>query len=212
MGPDAIWETGRIPDHGIIPTGYERTLPPEAQLLVRARRRALTRTAAGRVLDLGGADTHRSLWTDAHGIDDVTVLDGVADPRLDRLAADGERFDTVVSVFQLASAPQLDRTLRAVRAVLADDGRVLFVEPAAQVGFAGRLQRLVAPPLGGVTGWRPDRDLPMELRAAELSVIDIRRHRVPTLQPWLRQVLEGVAHHRLAPGGRAETAPAADPA
>lgn len=207
-----IWETGRIPDSGIIPTGYERTLPPEAQLLVRARRRALTRTAAGRVLDLGGADTHRSLWTDAPGIDEVTVLDGVADPRLDRLAADSERFDTVISVFQLASAPQLDRTLRAVRAVLADDGRLLFVEPAAQVGFAGRLQRLVATPLGGVTGWRPDRDLPMELRAAELSVIDILRHRVPTLQPWLRQVLEGVAHHRLAPGGGAETAPAADPA
>ena len=173
---------------------------------MRARRRALTRKATGRVLDLGGADTHRSLWRGVRSVGEVTVLDGAADPDLERLVADGEEFDTVVSVFQLASAPDLDRTLREVRAVLADDGRILFVEPAAQVGFAGRVQRLVAPGLGGVTGWRADRDLPMELRSAELSVIDILRHRVPTLQPWLRQVLEGVAHHRLAPGGGADPA------
>lgn len=207
-----IWETARIPDRGIIPTGYERTLPPEAQLLVRARRRRLTRTARGRVLDLGGADAHRSLWDGARSAAEATVLDGVRDPRLARLAGDGECFDTVVSVFQLASSPDLDVTLDAIRDLLAGDGHLLFVEPAAQVGLAGRMQRLVAPSMGGVTGWRADRDIPMLLRAASLSVIDLRRHRVPTLQPWLRQVLEGVAHHALAPGAGGEATSPPGPA
>ncbi len=154
---------------------------------------------------------HRTLWDRAPHLEGATVLDGAGDPQLPVLATAGERFDTVISVFQLASASDLDATLRAVRAVLADDGRLLFVEPGSQVGLTGRLQRLVAPPLGGVTGWRADRDIPMALRAAGLSVIDIRRHRVPTVQLWLRQVLDGVAHHALPPGGGAETAPETAP-
>lgn len=179
---------------------------------MRARRRALTRRARGRLLDLGGADMHRTLWDRAAGVSDATVLDGPSDPRLASLAAAGARFDTVVSVFQLATTPALDATLRAVRSVLADDGNLLFVEPGAQVGLTGRLQRMVAPPLGGVTGWRADRDIPMAMRAERLSVTDIVRHRVPTLQLWLRQVLEGTAHHALAPGDGADPAPGADPA
>lgn len=147
---------------------------------------------------------HRTLWHGAPDVADATVLDGSGDPRLAGMALDGARFDTVVSVFQLAASADLQATLRAVRAVLAEDGRLLFVEPGAQVGLPGRVQRFVAPPLGGITGWRADRDIPMALRAERLSVIDIRRHRVPTLQLWLRQVLEGVAHHALAPGAGAE--------
>lgn len=174
---------------------------------MRARRRGLAGTACGRLLDLGGADTHRTLWDRAPDVSDATVLDGAADPRLAALAADGERFDTVVSVFQLASSATLDATLGAIRQVLAEDGRLLFVEPGSQVGLTGRLQRFVAPPLGGVTGWRADRDIPAALRAARLSVTDIQRHRVPTLQLWLRQVLEGVAHHALEPGAGAEQGP-----
>jgi hypothetical protein len=199
-------------DTGIIPTGYERTLPPEAQLLVRARRRALTRHGRGRLLDLGGADMHHNLWTGAADVSDSTVLDGVGDRRLGELAAADARFDTVVSVFQLAASTNLSATLRSVRQVLAEDGRVLFLEPAALVGLPGRIQRLVAPPVGGLTGWRADRDIPAELRTAGLSVIDIRRHRVPTLQLWLRQVLEGVAHHALPPGDGTPPAPSAEPA
>lgn len=207
-----IWETGPIAETGIIPTGYERTLPPEAQLLVRARRRALSRHGRGRLLDLGGADTHRALWERATDVREATVLDGADDPRLAALAADGERFDTVVSVFQLAATADLEATLRALSHVLADDGRILFLEPGAQVGLPGRVQRIVAPPLGGLTGWRADRDIPAELRAARLSVIDIRRHRIPTLQLWLRQVLEGVAHHALEPAAGSAAAAPAEPA
>lgn len=178
---------------------------------MRARRRALTATARGRLLDLGGADMHHRLWAGARNVSEATVVDGASDPRLARLAAAGERFETVVSVFQLASSTDLDGTLATLRAVLAEDGRLLFVEPSAQLGLAGRLQRAVAP-LGGVTGWRADRDIPAELRASGLSVIDIRRHRVPTLQPWLRQVLEGIAHHALTPGGASRDAADSGPA
>ena len=176
---------------------------------MRARRRTLTRHGRGRLLDLGGADMHHTLWARADDVSDATVLDGVGDPRLAALADAGERFDTVVSVFQLAASADLGETLRSLRQVLADDGRVLFIEPGSQVGLPGRIQRLVTPPLHGLTGWRPDRDIPAELRISGLSVIDIRRHRVPTLQLWLRQVLEGVAHHALPPGdGRAPAEPA----
>lgn len=178
---------------------------------MRARRRALAGQASGRVLDLGGADTHRGLWDRVPGVDEVTVLDGAGDARLPDLAVDGACVDTVFSVFQLAAAPDLDAALRAVRAVLADGGRILFLEPGSQVGVSGRLQRMVSPPLGGLTGWRADRDIPAELRLARLSVIDIRRHRVPTVQLWLRQVLEGVAHHALEPAVGSAPAPA-DPA
>lgn len=155
---------------------------------------------------------HRALWDRAPHVSEATVLDGAADPQLRALGAAGERYDTVVSVFQLATATDLDAAIRAVRAVLADDGLLLFVEPGSQVGLTGRLQRVVAPSLGGVTGWRADRDIPMALRAGRLSVIDIRRHRVPTVQLWLRQVLDGVAHHALEPGAGAPPAPDTAPA
>ncbi len=199
-----IWETGPIADIGIIPTGYERTLPPEVQLVVRARRRALVRRGRGRVLDLGGADAHRTLWAGAGDVQSATVLDGAADPRLAGLARGPERFDTIVSVLQLAAAPDLDAVLARLRTVLADDGVLLFVEPSRLVGIAGRMQRLVAPPVGLLTGWRVDRDVPACLRSAQLSVTDVRRHRVATLQWWLREIVEGRAHHALAPGGGRE--------
>lgn len=187
-----------MPEPGIIPTGYERTLPPEAQLVTRARRRALVRRATGRVLDLGGADTHRALWAAAR-MAPVEVLAGGGDPRLTQLAAAGERFDTVVSVFQLASAPDLGPLLAAVRSLLSDDGALLFLEPTRVTGPSGRLQRLAAPVAATTTGWRTDRDIPMALRRAGLSVTDVDRHRVPTLQPWLRQLVEGRAHRALLP-------------
>lgn len=188
-----------MPEIGIIPTGYERTLPPEAQLLARARRRELVRRAGGRVLDLGGADTHHSLWDDRPGGAAAVVLDGGDDPRLADLVAAGERFDTVVSVFQLAASDDLPALLGRVRDLLGDEGRLLFLEPTLVPGRTSRLQRLAAPGVAAVTGWRTDRDVPMALRRAGLSVTDVERHRVPTLQPWLRQLAEGRAHRALPP-------------
>lgn len=192
---------------GIIPSGYERTLPPEVQLVVRARRRALLRRASGRVLDLGGADLHHTIWADVPAVEDARVLDGADDADLLALARGNERFDTVVSVFQLTGAPDLEATLRRIRAVLDDDGRVLFLEPGRLVGLPGRLQRMVAPPVGLLTGWRVDRDIPMAMRASGLSVTDVTRHRVATIQWWLRVLVEGAAHHALPVGHHAVEPP-----
>ena len=165
--------------------------------MVRARRRTLAGRARGRVLDLGGAESHRNLWPGRADVDDHLVLDGAHPDRLAALAADGQRFDTIVSVFQLAAAADLATTVAGLRALLAPEGTIEFLEPGRQVGVGGRAQRLVAPPLAAATGWRIDRDIPAELRAGGLSVIDLERHRVRTLQWWLRSVAEGTAHHAL---------------
>lgn len=195
----SVRETAPVVETGIIPTGYERRLPPEAQLVVRARRRQLVERAGGRVLDLGGADSHPALWSGREAL----VLAGASDPRLAELAAGGERFDTVVSVLQLAAAGDIDELLGHVHALVGDEGRLLFLEPVRLIGAAGRLQRLAAPGVRTATSLHVDRDIPDLLRRAALSVTSLERHRVPTLLPWLRQLVEGCAHRALAPGAGA---------
>ena len=167
------------------------------------------RAARGRVLDLGGADTHRTLWDRAREVvRRRPSWTASATPGSRRWPPSGERFDTVVSVFQLAHGPGPRRGHRR------DPGRAGRRRPAPvrRARLPGRPHR--SPPavrrptarrrhrLAGRTGtsrWR--------CGPGGLSVIDIRRHRVPTLQPWLRQVLDGVAHHALEPGGAAAPAP-----
>lgn len=201
----SVWETAAIADSMLVPTGYERTLPPGLQLTVRTRRRVLARRARGRVLDLGGAEAHAALWGAAREVTEVVHLDRSTGRRRDlgrvaALAAEGQRFDTVFSVFQLASAPDLDQALAGVRDVLAPDGIVLFLEPARLTGATGRAQRLVAPSLATATGWWVDRDIPAALRASGLSVTDLERHRSNTVQWWLRSLVEGTAHPSLLSG------------
>lgn len=166
------------------------------QLLVRTRRRALARRARGRVLDLGGADSHASLWDAHRDVDGVADVGAVLDPALASLRGQGERFDTVFSVFRLATAIDLDETLRTVRDLLEPEGRLLFLEPTRLPGVAGRAQRAAAPATALTAGWRADRDVPAQLRASGLSVLDIERHRLRTMQWWVRSVVEGSAHLR----------------
>lgn len=137
------------------------------------------------------------MWSGKPGVVSATVLDGGDDPRLLSLSRGDERFDTVVSVFQLATAPDLEATVRRVESLLHEDGRLIFLEPARLAGAPGRLQRLVAPSVGLLTGWRVDRDIPKALRETGLSVTDLARHRVPTIQWWLRGLVEGSAHRAL---------------
>lgn len=187
-----------ITDVHLIPTGYERTLPPAVQVTVRARRRAMRSRATGRVLDLGGSDSHRSLWHPEH----ATVLAGADDPALESLARSGARYDTVFSVFQLASATDLGDVLNQILRLLTDDGSLLFLEPGRRTGVSGRAQSLVAPAVGMLAGWRVDRDIPVELRDAGLSVVDLDRPRLPTAQWWLRTAVEGRAHLARRPSRR----------
>lgn len=178
-------------------------LPPNVQVAVRSRRRALARRARGAVLDLGGAESHGALWPDLGVTDVVVTADAASDPgrELSALADSGARFDTVFSVFRMAAVADLDELLDRVRHVLTDDGRLLFLEPARRGGSLGPVQRLLAPGITLATGWRVDRDIPATLRAAGLSVTDIERHRTSTVQWWLRSLIEGAAHRALAPSG-----------
>lgn len=190
---DSTGQNRHIADLPLIPTGYERLLPPTVQRTVRTRRRALARRASGLVLDLGGAAAHESLWQRA-GVE-VTIVDGIDDRVLRRLADDGARFDAVLSVFQLTAAADLADTLGRLRRLLADDGTLYFLEPTRLPGAViGRAQRFVAPVVDITTGWRVDRDIPAELRSAGLSVTGLDRHRSNTVQWWLRSVVEGAAH------------------
>ncbi len=182
----------------MIPTGYERSLPPGVQLTVRARRRAMAGQARGTVLDLGGADSHASLWPAIPAVTEAMTVVGPLERRLAELAREGRRYDTVFSVFRMAAVDDLHRMLAHIKQVLADDGTVLFLEPGRRTGLSGRAQQWVSPTIAVTTGWRVDRDIPVELRRAGLSVIDIERHRTGTLQWWLRSLVEGRAHHALA--------------
>lgn len=154
----------------------------------------MARGLGGRILDLGGSEAHRSLW---RGLDDVMVLDGVADPAFLSLVDRDERFDVIVSVLQLTTVADLAGTLSRIRRLLAVDGQFHFLEPARRTGMTGRAQRIAAPMVTMSTGIRLDRDIPAELRANGLSVTSLERHRTPTAQWWLGRLVEGVAHHSL---------------
>ncbi len=172
-------------------------------MTVRTRRRALTRGLEGRILDLGGAEAHRSLWSDDGGtIADVTILDGVTDPTFLSMVDRSERFDAIVSVMQLATAADLAGTISRLGRLLAPDGQLRFLEPGRLAGAAGRAQRLAAPMVTISTGVRLDRDIPHELRKNGLSVTSLQRHRTTTTQWWLRLLVEGVAHRALPPAAR----------
>ncbi len=111
-----------------------------------ARERALRARAVGNVLEL---------------------RPGVS---LDALVAEGARFDTIVSIFQLARSDDPARDLRAMERLLAEDGRVLLLEPTSTPGVAGALQRVAG---------RRRHDIPALVRAAGLSMRDCDRIHTP---------------------------------
>ncbi|WP_436794744.1 hypothetical protein [Actinospongicola halichondriae] len=153
----------------------------------------MTRGLEGRILDLGGAEAHRSLWSNA----DATILDGVADPTLLSLVDRSERFDVIVSVMQLATVADLAGTISRLSRLLGPDGQLHFLEPGRLTGVTGRAQRLAAPMVTISTGFRLDRDIPHQLRTNGLSVTSLQRHRNGTTQWWHRLLVEGTAHRAL---------------
>jgi SAM-dependent methyltransferase len=177
---------GIIARRTLITTGYERTMPPLVLAAVRPRRDALASRARGRVLDLGGSGEHASIaWPDA--VDEV-----VTDPD------STGRFDTVLSIFQLASAADLAAKIAQVRDQLAPDGRLLFLEPVRRPGLIGRLQHIASPTLRRAGGWRVDRDIPDALRDG-FTVLDLERFTMPTLLWYLRAAVQGAARPKLGP-------------
>lgn len=197
------------------PTGYERALTPAAQIEVRERRRQLVQAASGRVLDLGGAESHAGLYrhVPAGQVEDVLLLDHTAfgDQRLRRRAAEqplpvtvrrasvgelvdeGARFDTIVSVFGVAALENVDAGLGELRRLLDPSGHLLFLEPVRHPGWTGVLQRAVDPWMRVSLGWSVHRDVPAALRRASFTITDIERFTMPTLFWHLRSCVQGTA-------------------
>jgi hypothetical protein len=132
-----------------------------------SRERALRQRAHGRVLDLG--ERRRA--------------------PLEDLAAAGEKFDSIVSIFQLSASAHPLRDARAVERLLTPDGRFFFLEPTASPGIVGTLQRMIG---------RPNHDIPGMLREAGLSMSLCDRITVSAALP-ARMYIEGVALRALSP-------------
>ncbi len=76
----------------------------------------------------------------AHGrVLDLTARDP-AGPDLEQLAASGERFDSVISIFALSRSAQPLRDARAIERLLAEGGELLFLERTAVPGLVGSLE------------------------------------------------------------------------
>lgn len=144
--------------------------PRRAVIELDQRRTRMLAQATGHVLDVGEQRRHA----------------------LDELAAAGERFDTVVSVLQLSTAPDPVAMGRTLKALLADDGELWFLEPTAVTGPAGAVQHALGPWVRRATGRRPDYDIPRVLRTAGLTIIDCERFVARALWPY-RSFVQGVA-------------------
>jgi hypothetical protein len=166
---------------GLLPSGYLRTLPPRARTVIREHRRRLLRDVGGRVLDLGGDPGHRPLYPAS-----AEVVTGVAEGP----------FDHIVSILHLTAVDDPAAEVARARDLLADDGALVFLEPVADPGFGGRGQRLVAPLVGRLAGWRPDRDVPALLRDARLVMSSLVRTPMPRHLWPLTELVEGRAHLR----------------
>jgi hypothetical protein len=165
----------------VLPGGYLRTLPPRARTIVKEHRRRLLHDVGGRVLDLGGDPAHRPLYPAS-----AEVLTGdVEGP-----------FDHIVSILHLTAVADPAAEIARARSLLADDGALVFLEPVADTGIGGRVQGVVAPLVGRVAGWRPDRDVPALLRDARLVMSHLVRTPMPRHLWPLTALVEGRAHHR----------------
>jgi SAM-dependent methyltransferase len=136
--------------------------------VLRRIERELRAQVCGRVLDLGDLGRHSTL---------------------DDLVTSGERFDSIVSMFQLSRSRDPARDVRAVERLLAEGGRLFLLEPTASVGVAKALHRLAG---------RRDHDIPAILRGAGLSMSICERIAVNRVWP-ARMYVEGIAFRTLHP-------------
>ncbi|HUW01182.1 MAG TPA: hypothetical protein VMW08_02395 [Acidimicrobiales bacterium] len=181
----------------LIPTGYERLLPPNTQVAVHASRRAVAQMLSGRVLDLGGAASHLTMHRRSQ-IQTSVVLDSPDDPRLVELAEGKSRFDHVVAVCALSRTTDLDATLAAVKTVLAPGGRLHFVEPVSTSGRVRTLSRLARPVVAAAAGFHLERNVVQEIRDAGFTICDIHRERSTTWKWPFQHIAWGSARISIA--------------
>ncbi len=182
----------------LIPTGYERLLPPNTQVAVHASRRAVAQMLSGRVLDLGGADVppHH-----APTITDPDVLSSSTAPTTrgsSSWRSGKSRFDHVVAVCALSRTTDLDATLAAVKTVLAPGGRLHFVEPVSTSGRVRTLSRLARPVVAAAAGFHLERNVVQEIRDAGFTICDIHRERSTTWKWPFQHIAWGSARISIA--------------
>ncbi|HEX2063100.1 MAG TPA: methyltransferase domain-containing protein, partial [Acidimicrobiales bacterium] len=116
---------------------------------------------------------------------------------IDASSLPGAGFDTVVCVLVLCTVPDLERALAQVGRLLADGGRLLFLEHVGSVGVRGRLQRLVTPLWRRLAaGCHLDRDVPAAIRASGLAITDVEWFGLPLPRPLSVPAVQGVARPR----------------
>jgi SAM-dependent methyltransferase len=184
------------------------------------RRRRLLALAGGRVLDIGGGFARDLAHSPAGAVTGVVVLGAgdeagemagrlppcpdtgavPCDPdgrRFDAAVFADRSFDTIVSTFALCAVPDLDGAARRIRRWLADDGRLLFVEPVAGIGWRAAARRVARPVWSRASGGcRLDRDILAALRRAGLFVGRCERFSLPAAGPLRADCVEGVARPR----------------
>jgi SAM-dependent methyltransferase len=70
----------------------------------------------------------------------VLDLNDYSSQALRALVDDGDRFDTIVSILQISVAADAAALCQSLVHLLADDGRLLFLEPTSAVGVTGAAQ------------------------------------------------------------------------
>jgi hypothetical protein len=141
-----------------------QTLPPEVVAVIDARRAVLLARARGPVLDLDEPAGRARL--------DTRIPDGDA--------RGSERFASIVCTGALVDEPDLARSVRALSALLADDGELLVIEPVGRPGVWGLLVSSAGAVLPAVAGLHLSRDVVGAVRAAGLTVADIDRFEIAT--------------------------------
>ncbi|MEQ8843190.1 MAG: hypothetical protein RIB98_19610 [Acidimicrobiales bacterium] len=183
-------------------------LPMELAPALRSRRRSVASRTRGRVLDLGGWADHLDAYRLGAEVESVVMLDRLGDVRagtgrgdpegvtrldtgIDELEAAGEGpFDSIVSLIRLPLVENLDRFLRTVIALMADDGYAYFVEPVRRSGNIGRMLALSGSMRRAAGGLHLDRDLPADIRARGLVITELDRFDVPTLSAPMRPFID----------------------
>lgn len=204
---------GRWCAHGVISRRVERSVldPVRARLLAGARGRVLEVGAGSGAnldwypptverLDLCEADPHlrgRLEGRVAAGSWPFPVAVHDAAPEGPFPAA---AYDTIVATLVLCSAPDPEATAKALRRVLADGGRIAYVEHVGAGGVLGRLQALSSPAWGRMAGGcHLDRPPTAAWRSAGLVPIEQRWLRLP---PPLLLAVAGQAIVRVRPPPR----------
>lgn len=187
-----------MPSHPLFAAAYDVVAAPLERAVLGPARASLLAGATGRVLEVG-AGTGANLPWYPPTVEDLHLCE--PDPhmrrRLERRVASrpwpfpatvhrddaegpfpSDAYDLVVSTLVMCTVPDPQSTASALRRVLAEGGRVAYLEHVHVGGLLGRLQTLLSPLWGRAAGGcHLDRPATAALRSAGL---------VPIEQRWLR--------------------------